>query len=82
MSEEHGRPEPYEPGPPVTEDEDRDADRAAQPSREELAARGERIARSRKPMGPEPEDDRRDAREEEGPPADVPPTPPPEPADG
>jgi hypothetical protein len=74
-------PEPYEPGPPETGPEEEATRGGESPTREQIAERNERFSRPRKPMGPAPEDDRRIGEEEAGPPADVPPTPPPEPVE-
>jgi hypothetical protein len=74
-------PEPYEPGPPTTHQEAQ-ARMSAPPRKEDLAERHARFAKPRKPMGPAPDDERRKRDEEHNQHADVPPTPPPQPASG
>ena len=81
--DEEGQPQSYEAPPPTAHDEISDDERGRSPTREELEEHNEKIARSRKPMGPEPPEDlAREASLDEPPPPDVPPTPPPEPAEG
>ena len=80
--EEAREPERYEPGPPETHEEEATPRLAEPPTREQLAERNERFSSPRKPMGPAPEDEERLGAEEPGEPADVRPTPTPEPAEG
>jgi hypothetical protein len=81
--EDETQPQPYEAGPPATQDEGSEADRARPPTREELKEHNEKIASVTRPMGPEPPEElARDAPQEDASPTpDVPPAPPPEPAD-
>ena len=79
--DEEQQPQPYESGPGRAHDETPEAERGRPPTREELEEHNKRIARVRKPMGPEPPEDLERQLEDAPPPPDVAPTPPPEPAD-
>jgi hypothetical protein len=76
--EDHGKPEPYEASPPARHDEGAEQ---PLPTAEHLAEVQKRIAQSRKPMGPQPEEPPEEQAAAKRPPADVPPTPPPKPVD-